>query len=188
MKFCTNKNCLVTIPNILSISRIIATPTIFFLREYKFILLLVLILIGITDVLDGYIARKNKKETIIGSMLDSLSDFVFFLSLIVYAILFEIDIIMSFKYYVIAILGLKLLTVTTGIVKYKKLCFLHTYGNKLTGIVIFVGFCYFIFFGNTMLIKIAIFISLISSLEELIIILLGNKYLQNTRGIWEIKK
>ena len=59
---------------------------------------------------------------------------------------------------------------------------------KLTGIVIFVGFCYSIFFGNTMLIEIGIFISLISSLEELIITLLGNKYLQNTRGIWEIKK
>jgi phosphatidylglycerophosphate synthase len=62
-----NEDKIITFPNVLSVSRIILSPIIFFTKDNKFILFSVLIIIGLTDVLDGYIARKYEKQTIIGS-------------------------------------------------------------------------------------------------------------------------
>jgi CDP-diacylglycerol--glycerol-3-phosphate 3-phosphatidyltransferase len=183
-----NKSNVITFPNILSISRIILSPIIFFTNDNKFVLFFVLIIIGFTDVLDGYIARKYKKQTIIGSWLDSVSDFVFYILLVIYTIIFEFDMIIRIKYYVIIISGLKLLTVIISIFKYKKLGFLHTFGNKFTGIMLFIGFCIYILLENRIFIYIGLIISIISSMEEIIITIIENKYEENIKGIWEIKK
>ena len=179
---------IVNLPNVLSISRIILSPMIFLIKDYKLVLFSFLIFIGITDILDGYISRKYKKQTIIGSWLDSISDFVFYIILVIFAIMFEFDTIVEIKYCVLTIIGIKILTFIIGIIKYKKLCFLHTIGNKITGIMIFIGFCVFILSRNTVLINIGLFVSILSSLEELIITIVGNKYEENIKGIWETNK
>ena len=80
------KGNIITFPNILSFSRIMLSPIIFIVKENKTLLFSVLLLIGLTDILDGYIARKNKIQTIIGSWLDSLADFIFYILLVVYLI------------------------------------------------------------------------------------------------------
>jgi len=181
-------NKIVTLPNILSISRIILSPILFLIKDNNFFLFSLLLIIGFTDVLDGYFARKYKNQTIIGAWLDSLSDFVFYILLVIYTLIFEFEIINGIKYSVIIIIGLKLFTVIIGFLKYRKLGFLHTIGNKIAGIIIFLGFCLFILFRSIMFIKIGLCISIISSLEELIITIIGKKYDENIKGIWEIKK
>ncbi|MBS3112585.1 CDP-alcohol phosphatidyltransferase family protein [Candidatus Woesearchaeota archaeon] len=70
-----NKKYLV-LPNILSIIRLIFSPFIIYLsylQRYNPALAL-FILISLTDVLDGYYARKNKECTPFGSVLDSTAD------------------------------------------------------------------------------------------------------------------
>jgi CDP-diacylglycerol--glycerol-3-phosphate 3-phosphatidyltransferase len=183
-----NKKDIITFPNILSILRILLSPLIFFINENKFILFFLLLFIGLTDVLDGYIARKYNEQTIIGAWLDSIGDFVFYILLVIYAMVFEYSVIIMLQYYVIIIIALKLLTVIIGFVKYRKFGFLHTIGNKISGGIIFIGFCVFVLLRNTIVIKIGIIISIISSLEELVITIVGKKYEPNIKGIWEIKK
>ena len=183
-----DKKSIFTFPNILSLSRIILAPTILFINDNKYILFSVLIIIGLTDILDGYIARKYKNETIIGSWLDSISDFVFYVLLVIYAIIYEFDTIYEIKYYVTIIVVLKSMTIVLGYVKHKKFCFLHTFGNKISGIIIFVGFCIFVLSKNLIIINIGIILSIISSLEELIITIIGKEYKENIKGMWELKK
>ncbi|ULQ60571.1 CDP-alcohol phosphatidyltransferase family protein [Brucepastera parasyntrophica] len=65
------------IPNILSISRIIMSVALFAVNGNTVLLLLLLSLIGLTDILDGYIARKYNAESPLGARLDSLGDFIF---------------------------------------------------------------------------------------------------------------
>jgi phosphatidylglycerophosphate synthase len=73
-----NKNIkIITFPNILSILRIILSPILFFINN-NLVLFSLLIIIGLTDVLDGYIARKYKIQTAIGAWLDSISDFIYY--------------------------------------------------------------------------------------------------------------
>lgn len=183
-----DKTNIVTFPNILSILRIILSPFIFFTKDNKFILFCLLIIIGLTDVLDGYIARKYKSQTIIGAWLDSIADFVFFVLLAVYAAIFEWNIIERVKYLIIAIAALKLFAIITGYIKYKKLGFLHTFGNKISGLLIFIGFCLFLLLDITIILDIGILFSIICSLEELIITITGKEYNENIKGIWEIGK
>jgi cardiolipin synthase len=64
------------VPNLLTVFRFFLIPVYLFVFEAGYIrtAFLVLLLAGLTDVLDGYIARKRKLVTQLGSMLDPLAD------------------------------------------------------------------------------------------------------------------
>lgn len=72
-------NNLFTIPNLLSLSRIIILPLVVYIIKnnffYKnlFIILFLLFFIA-TDYFDGYLARKLKKTSKLGKILDPLAD------------------------------------------------------------------------------------------------------------------
>ena len=181
-------NKILTIPNILSFLRIIFSFGIYFIREKTYIFFTMVLIIGFTDFLDGYIARKYNKQTIIGSWLDSIADFVFYISFVLYSIIFEKEVIIQLKYFVGIIILIKISSIIICLSKYKKLGFLHTIGNKITGMIIFIGLCIFLLFKIAIIIKIGLYISIIFSLEELLINIFGNKYNENVKGIYEIIK
>ncbi|WP_210023615.1 MULTISPECIES: CDP-alcohol phosphatidyltransferase family protein [unclassified Paenibacillus] len=64
------------LPNILTLCRFLLIPVylIVFGAGNMKLAFFVLLLAGLTDVLDGYIARKSKLVTPLGSMLDPLAD------------------------------------------------------------------------------------------------------------------
>ncbi|KAJ8652659.1 hypothetical protein O0I10_011666 [Lichtheimia ornata] len=65
-----------TIPNFLTFSRIVSAPFIgYLIMQHDYQLALgVFALAGITDMLDGYIARKYKLKTVVGSIIDPAAD------------------------------------------------------------------------------------------------------------------
>ena len=65
-----------TIPNLLTISRVLLTPllVIFLLQERLSAALVVFIVAGITDGLDGLIARLYMQKSKLGAFLDPLAD------------------------------------------------------------------------------------------------------------------
>lgn len=69
---------MMSIPNILSLGRLILVPVfavLFFAApEYSWTAALVLLVSGITDFLDGFIARKYNQITQLGKILDPLAD------------------------------------------------------------------------------------------------------------------
>ena len=76
---------MLTISTILTIFRIILTPIIAFkIYEGQWIPALILfILAAISDVLDGFLARALKQETILGAFLDPLADKILVLSTLI---------------------------------------------------------------------------------------------------------
>ncbi|MBU0992438.1 MAG: CDP-diacylglycerol--glycerol-3-phosphate 3-phosphatidyltransferase [Proteobacteria bacterium] len=64
------------LPNILTISRIFLVPVfiIFLINHMSFHALLIFIYAGISDGLDGFIARYFNQKTLIGAYLDPLAD------------------------------------------------------------------------------------------------------------------
>jgi cardiolipin synthase len=64
------------VPNALTIARFFLVPLYLyiFLAGHTAMAFLVLVAAGATDVLDGYLARKKKQTTALGSMLDPLAD------------------------------------------------------------------------------------------------------------------
>ncbi|KAJ1975247.1 hypothetical protein H4R35_003229 [Dimargaris xerosporica] len=65
-----------TIPNILTVARLMASPCIGYLivqHQYKWALISCVV-VGLTDVLDGYIARRYNMASVAGSILDPAAD------------------------------------------------------------------------------------------------------------------
>ncbi|MBM4288468.1 MAG: CDP-diacylglycerol--glycerol-3-phosphate 3-phosphatidyltransferase [Deltaproteobacteria bacterium] len=69
-------NSAVTIPNIISMVRILATPLfiIFLLQNDYGKAMAVFVLAGLSDLVDGYIARNFKQKSPLGAFLDPLAD------------------------------------------------------------------------------------------------------------------
>jgi len=64
------------LPNLLTAARLLAAPIIFYLlwtNRFRFALVLFAIA-GITDVLDGYIARRYKAGSRLGALMDPVAD------------------------------------------------------------------------------------------------------------------
>ena len=62
------------IPNVLSFSRIILSIVLFYLNPVRLPFILIYIICGITDMLDGFIARKINATSEFGAKLDSVAD------------------------------------------------------------------------------------------------------------------
>lgn len=67
------------IPNILSMLRIGISFLLFAFKPFSAPFFVLYLIGGITDAADGFLARKLHAQTRLGSALDSVADFVFFL-------------------------------------------------------------------------------------------------------------
>ncbi len=65
-----------TVPNALTLARVAMVPVFLmsYIHEAYFVALSVFILAGITDALDGYLARTMKQRSRLGAVLDPLAD------------------------------------------------------------------------------------------------------------------
>ena len=65
-----------TIPNILTVSRIIATPMIAYLilHQMPYLATGLLFTAGLTDVIDGWIARRYQLKSVVGTVIDPMAD------------------------------------------------------------------------------------------------------------------
>jgi CDP-diacylglycerol--glycerol-3-phosphate 3-phosphatidyltransferase len=74
-----NRQKILSLPNGLTIIRILAIPVILFLlfypgRIYEFITAFFFLLVAVTDTIDGYLARRYGMVTTLGKFLDPLAD------------------------------------------------------------------------------------------------------------------
>lgn len=85
---------LLQLPNLLSLSRILLTPIIgYYLalgdKRSTIICVILLMVAGLTDGFDGYLARKMNKISKLGIMLDPLADKIFAAFLVILLILYR---------------------------------------------------------------------------------------------------
>lgn len=92
---------------------------------------------GITDMIDGAVARKTNSVSSFGSRLDSLADLVFMLSALT-KILPAIDIPRWALCWAATIAVIKIAGNITGFVRNKKFLAEHTVMNKITGFMLFL--------------------------------------------------
>jgi CDP-diacylglycerol--glycerol-3-phosphate 3-phosphatidyltransferase len=96
------------------------------------------LLAGLTDVLDGYTARKLNAQSTLGAKLDSIGDFVFYVLLIAYLATKHKEIVMPYLLFIIIIFLFRIINIVFGVIKYKQLIMIHTIANKLTGFLVFL--------------------------------------------------
>ena len=173
------------IPNIITITRIIGSIYIIVLKPISTMFFIIYSLCAISDILDGYIARKTNTCTKFGEYLDSFADAIFFIIILVKFLLLE-RLENYIIYWFIAICSIKAVSLIVGFIKYKTVAFLHTYANKFMGGVILICFPMMYLLGGVTktLVFLCIFAS-ISSVEELQINLTSKKLNRNVRSIFK---
>lgn len=93
---------------------------------------------GISDMLDGFIARKSKTESKIGAKLDSIADLIFnFVAMIKMLPVFNLTYVIII--WIVLIVFVKLANAICSYIYYKKIVLLHTFLNKITGFVLFIA-------------------------------------------------
>ena len=123
------------VASIITILRLIGAFLLLLTAPLSISFLVLYALCCISDVLDGYIARKTKTTSKLGEILDSIADFILVVvMLVIFIPLFEWKQWMLYWISIVALI--RFLSLVIGYIKYRKLSFLHTYANKVTGIVL----------------------------------------------------
>jgi len=171
-----------TIPNYISAGRILLAILLLFIRPLSNVFYFIYALCGLSDMIDGFIARKFKSESKFGEKLDSLADFI--LMIVLFIILWPfLDIKVYIIFWVICIILIRIVSFVIVFVKFKTVGMVHTYGNKITGFLLFL---YPFWIQSTIFIDVICFIGTLSALEELVIHLTSDQYRGNRRGICKI--
>ena len=92
---------------------------------------------GLSDMLDGYVARRTNSASPLGAKLDSMADLVF-LTVCLIRLLPVLTLPVWLWVWVGLIALLRLVNILSGFVCRKKLVLLHTGTNKLTGLLLFL--------------------------------------------------
>lgn len=92
---------------------------------------------GLSDMLDGFVARRTNSASPLGAKLDSMADLVF-LAVCLIKLLPVLALPVWLWGWVGLIALLRLVNILSGFVCRKKLVLLHTRANKLTGALLFL--------------------------------------------------
>ena len=125
------------IANIITASRILFSVLLLFLPVLGAGFCATYLLCGVTDMIDGSIARKTGTVSDFGARLDTVADFVF-LSASLAKFLPTVP-IPQWLWVWIAVIGVvKIGNLIWGYVRIKTLVSLHTVMNKITGLLLFL--------------------------------------------------
>jgi cardiolipin synthase len=132
-----NKNEFWTIPNVITSYRLFMAPVILYFiisgQEKLFAIFLVVNLL--TDVIDGYIARRFKLETEIGARLDAFADYFTYILVFIGLFVFKLDELRPYLVSAIIFVSMLVLTVIVSIIKFRKFHSYHTVIEKSGGYV-----------------------------------------------------
>lgn len=124
------------IPNLLSMLRIVLSLFLFTLPPFGPLFWGIYVVCGITDILDGYIARVTRSSSKLGTMLDSIADMVL-MSVIIVVILTTQSIAMEIWIWMASIALVRMVSLWVVYRKHRAFAVLHTYANKATGGLLF---------------------------------------------------
>lgn len=173
--------------NLITIGRIAGSVLLLFIEPLSTPFFMLYALCGLSDMADGYIARKTNTAGKLGEVLDSIADFVF-----VAAMLAVFVPIIPWKgwmlYWIGGIALIRFASFGIGYLKYKAFSSLHTYANKATGLVLFCFPLIYLVAGLTITAVTIGGLASLSALEELIITIRAKRLDRNIRGIWLLQK
>ena len=178
--------------NGITVYRIVAAPFLIILiftgRYDIFIWLL-----GIsffTDLIDGYLARRYKVNSILGSKLDSFGDDLTVVCAIIGLFVFKSIFIKEEAVILLSLFSLYIIQTVLAFYKYGKMTGFHTYMAKLAAILQGVFFLMVFFTQNDFLFLfyLAAIVTAVELIEEIIIVLILKKWEANVKGLYWVMK
>lgn len=182
------RNEILTVANGITLFRMIGTVGLFFLSPSSAPFLWIYTFTGLTDVLDGWIARRTKTTSKFGATLDSIADLLFYAVMLIKILPVLWERLPKIIWCVVAvILLIRLASYTVAAIKFRRFAAVHTYLNKVTGFSVFLLPYALLLSWEGVYSWIVCALALFSSLEELLIHLSRKEYPADAKTIFNKK-
>ncbi len=126
------------LPNIMTLLRIAGSLGLLFCDVANDSFWIIYALCGISDIADGWLARKLKCVTKTGALLDSLAD-ICFVACLCPLLLPILELPQWLWLWAGVIVAIKIVNQTSALVMYGCFQFPHTLANKITGFLLFIA-------------------------------------------------
>ena len=154
-----------SLPNAISALRFLGAVCLLFFGVESCAFWVIYFVCGLSDMADGYLARKLGCESQVGALLDSLADLVF-----VICCCFKLIPALAFPKWLWiwggVIVATKIINQISALVMYKKCVFLHTIANKITGVLLFIGIPLTLFLESIVPMVIIVAVATFAAVQE----------------------
>jgi phosphatidylglycerophosphate synthase len=178
--------------NLITIYRIVAAPVlIYFVFTGQIDLFKYLLPISFfTDLIDGYLARKFKVISVMGSRLDSIGDDLTVIAALIGLFVFRRDFVMDEIYLLSGLFILFILQIAVALIRYKKISSFHTYLAKIAAILQGAFFILIFLFPEPvyLLFYSAAIVTLLDLIEEIIIVFIEPEWKTDLKGLYWVMK
>ena len=123
--------------NIITSIRILCSIAILFCPVFSAAFYSLYISAGVSDMIDGWVARKTNTASEFGAKLDTMADIVFVI-VCLFKLLPVMDIPVWLYVWIGVIAFIKVINIVSGYVVRKQFVSVHSVMNKVTGILLFV--------------------------------------------------
>ena len=179
------------IPNILSLSRIPLSIVLMFLARERGFFLAVYAVVGLTDMLDGRLARRFGWQSELGSKFDGLADAFWIFSMmatvfLVLKIKFALYVYIAFA----VILAVRIANLVFTRIKFKQWGALHSTLVRYSGLPLYLiaPYCVWMRKGPSALLMAALCVVFLSVVEEILILREMEVYDMNTKSIFHLRR
>ena len=123
--------------NLITGFRILCSIALLFFPVFLPVFYVLYIAAGVSDMIDGTVARKTGTASEFGSKLDTVADFVL-VAVCLIKMIPALDIPKWLLIWIAAIALIKVINVVSGYAMHRKLVVAHTVMNKVTGVLLFI--------------------------------------------------
>ena len=161
------------LPNAITLLRLIFSPALLLLEPFSNRFLLLYALLGLSDILDGFLARRWNVSSRCGVLLYLLFNSLCWPlgAIILVGIIFVI----------------RLASLTVCYIRFSQIAFLHTYSNKATGFLLLLFPLFIRFIGQDWTLILLSSVASISAIEEFCISVISSEFDANRKSIFSKK-
>ena len=163
------------IPDMLSFSRMGLALILLLTEPLSLPFLAIFTVCSITDILDGYAARRLGVCNAHGHTLDSVSDAVLAV-IMLYCIIPVLDWEVWMVMWIAAIAAIRLIALGIGTGRYGEPAFVHTYLNKLAGVFLYLTPFLIVLIGVPVTVAVVCTVTTVSAAEYLYINVVSTRY------------
>jgi phosphatidylglycerophosphate synthase len=172
------------VPNMLSVLRMALSLCLLLFLNDRAAYLAIFLLCGLTDVLDGVIARRANARSMLGARLDTAGDFLLFIILLASVIIWEGEAVLPYAPYAAGIVLIRIASLAVSAVRFKKTAGVHTWANKAAGLLIFAALGVYIPTGALWIFIPGCAAAAVSAAEELAILVTAERLDPDRKSIF----
>lgn len=178
-----------SVPNLLSLMRLVLVPLLaaFAALSEAGLFLSILAVSLISDMLDGYFARKLHQTTELGAKLDSLADMLTYGVMILGLYLIWPQLFFDQLIFVFAAALSYVLPVLFSLVRFAVFPSYHTWGAKIAAVLIAPAFYLLVLYGYQTFFQLVILFHLLVAVEEMAITMILKHPRTNIRSILSLR-